>query len=268
MKKLNRTILIISLFLLLSSCLSHSSSVSSPKLYVALTFDYEDLYLNDNGTANMPEILKILEKHNATATFFVLGKTAKLHEDVIKELKARGYSIGVHTYFHNMPVFNKRDALLIDKIYHVNNTWEKSFKNSQAFLADLQRCLNETELMPMFRSPCLAVNWISNREEYFETLEKAGIIIDSSLYQEDKPFYYVGKVIEVPVTMSEDYFNFGYFKCKKIAKSCIDKNLPFVIVMHPQKLSLRNFERFLDFLEANYNVTYIRIEEVPIIYAQ
>jgi len=266
MKELDKIGLIISLFLLLSSCLSHSSSVSSPKLYVALTFDYEDLYLNDNGTANMPEILKILEKHNATATFFVLGKTAKLHEDVIKELKARGYSIGVHTYFHNMPVFNKRDALLIDKIYHVNNTWERSFKNSQAFLADLQRCLNETELMPMFRSPCLALNWVSNREEYFETLEKAGIIIDSSLYQEDKPFYYVGKVIEVPVTMSEDKFEH-----KKIAEkieNCTNKNLPLVIVMHPQKLSLRNFEEFLNFIEANYNVTYIKIEEVPTIYAQ
>jgi hypothetical protein len=213
----------------------------------------------------MPEILKILEKHNATATFFVLGKTAKLHEDVIKELKARGYSIGVHTYFHNMPVFNKQDALLIDKIYHVNNTWKKSFKTSQSFLADLQRCLNETGLMPMFRSPCLVVNWISNKEEYFETLEKAGIIIDSSLYQKNKPFYYIGKIIEVPVTISEDRFEH-----KRITEieNCIDKNLPLVIVSHPQKLSLRNFERFLDFLETNYNVTYIRIEEVPIIYAQ
>jgi len=119
--------------------------------------------------------------------------------------------------------------------------------------------------MPMFRSPCLVVNWISNKEEYFETLEKAGIIIDSSLYQKNKPFYYIGKVIEVPVTISEDRFEH-----KRITEieNCIDKNLPLVIVSHPQKLSLRNFERFLDFLETNYNVTYIRIEEVPIIYAQ
>ena len=62
MKKLNRTMLIISLFLLFSSCISYSSSVSSPKIYVALTFDYEDLYLNDNGTANMPEDTKNLGK--------------------------------------------------------------------------------------------------------------------------------------------------------------------------------------------------------------
>lgn len=260
-----RGIILILIFLLFSACLHGSNP---PKLYVALTFDYEDLYLNDKGTANIPEILKILDKHNATATFFVLGKTAKLHREIIEELKARGYSIGVHTYFHNLPIFNEEDALVIDKIYHTNNTWKKSFKTPNAFLVDLKRCMKETKAMPIFRSPCFAINWASDKDkkEYFETLEKAGIRIDSSIYQDDKPFYYVGRIIEVPVTISRDDFDFWFFKRKKIADNCVNKKLPLVITSHPQKLSLRNFDKFLGFLEENYNVTYIRIEEVPIIY--
>ena len=260
---MRRVILFFLLFLLLSAYIQERSP---PELYVALTFDYEDLYLNEKGTAKLPEILKILDKHNATATFFVLGKTAKLHKDIIKGLKARGYSIGIHTYFHNMPIFNEEDALAIDRIYHTNDTWEKSFKTPNNFLVDLQRCMKETKAMPMFRSPCLAINWVSDKKEYFETLQKAGIKIDSSIYQRDKPFYYVGKVIEVPVTISEDDFDFWFYKRKKIADNCINKKLPLVITSHPQKLSLRNFDKFLDSLEASYNVTYIRIEEVPIIY--
>lgn len=59
-----------------------------------LTFDagYE------NG--NTPAILDALKKHNAPATFFVVGSYISNNQDLIKRMAEEGHTVGNHTYNH------------------------------------------------------------------------------------------------------------------------------------------------------------------------
>ena len=61
---------------------------------VYLTFD-------DGPTPGVTEwILSTLEKYDAKATFFVLGKNAELYPDLYQKILAAGHKIGNHTYSH------------------------------------------------------------------------------------------------------------------------------------------------------------------------
>ncbi len=46
-------------------------------------------------------VLEQLEKYNAKATFFCIGKNAELHGELIDRIQAGGHAIGNHTYSHN-----------------------------------------------------------------------------------------------------------------------------------------------------------------------
>ena len=61
---------------------------------VFLTFD-------DGPTPGITEwILATLEKYNAKATFFVLGKNVELYPDLYRKIIAAGHKVGNHTYSH------------------------------------------------------------------------------------------------------------------------------------------------------------------------
>ena len=61
---------------------------------VYLTFD-------DGPTPGITEwILEMLRRHNAKATFFVLGKNVERYPDLYAKILAEGHSVGNHTYSH------------------------------------------------------------------------------------------------------------------------------------------------------------------------
>lgn len=64
------------------------------KKKVALTFDD-----GPHPKVTM-QILNTLEKYDAKATFFMLGKQVEKHTDIAKEVVSRGHEIGNHTYNH------------------------------------------------------------------------------------------------------------------------------------------------------------------------
>jgi peptidoglycan/xylan/chitin deacetylase (PgdA/CDA1 family) len=47
-----------------------------------------------------PQVLAVLARHHATATFFVLGEAAKRHPDLIADIAAAGHEIAPHTFDH------------------------------------------------------------------------------------------------------------------------------------------------------------------------
>lgn len=67
--------------------------VTSQKL-VALTFD------DGPHKKYTQEILDILQKYNAKATFFVMGGNAKLYPDLIKKEYAAGHEVANHSFTH------------------------------------------------------------------------------------------------------------------------------------------------------------------------
>ena len=61
---------------------------------VALTFD-------DGPSGNVtPKLLKLLEKYDAKATFFVVGEMAETYPEVLKDILAGGHTLGLHTVNH------------------------------------------------------------------------------------------------------------------------------------------------------------------------
>ena len=65
--------------------------------------DKEGLYLtfDDGPTPGVTEwLLQTLDKYNAKATFFVLGKNVELYPDLYQLILDRGHKIGNHTYSH------------------------------------------------------------------------------------------------------------------------------------------------------------------------
>lgn len=69
--------------------------VDTEKKQVALTFDVAW------GSKNIDDILNILDKHNAKATFFLVGSWIDDNEELVKEIYERGHEIGNHSNTHS-----------------------------------------------------------------------------------------------------------------------------------------------------------------------
>lgn len=61
---------------------------------IFLTFD-------DGPTPEVTEwVLDTLDRYDAKATFFCLGKNVDLHPEIFRKIKARGHAVGNHSYSH------------------------------------------------------------------------------------------------------------------------------------------------------------------------
>lgn len=99
---------------------------------IYLTFDcgYE------NG--NTPAILDALKKHNAPATFFVVGHFLESSPDLVKRMIEEGHTVGNHTYHH-------RDMPQISD--------EATFKKELDDVAAKFKEITATEIKPYYRPP-------------------------------------------------------------------------------------------------------------------
>lgn len=78
------------------------TKVNTQTKVIALTFD------DGSDGKNIPKILQILTDNNIKGTFFITGKAAKSHPDLIKKIASHGSLIGNHSYSH--PYFTKLTA--------------------------------------------------------------------------------------------------------------------------------------------------------------
>lgn len=72
----------------------------------------------DDGpdTVTTPLILDILKFYQVTATFFVTGKNARRHPDLIARILEQGHAIGNHTYSHDPLIMLKSSRQLKEEI--------------------------------------------------------------------------------------------------------------------------------------------------------
>lgn len=95
---------------------------------VAITFDV------NWGKDNTKEILDILDKNKAKATFFVIGKWMNDNEDIVKEMHLRGNEIGNHSYKHPNMINISKDRMVQEisatdsKIMKVTGEMPKLFR--------------------------------------------------------------------------------------------------------------------------------------------
>ncbi|RSD28518.1 polysaccharide deacetylase family protein [Mesobacillus subterraneus] len=82
--------------------------VQTEEKVVALTFD-------DGPTENVDQLLPLLEKYEAQATFFLIGKDIEKHPEEAEKLVEAGHQIGNHTYSHERMVL-KSPAFIKEEI--------------------------------------------------------------------------------------------------------------------------------------------------------
>ena len=108
---------------------------------VALTFD------DGPDPEHTPRILDMLDEGNAKAVFFVIARKAEQYPEVVKQIAARGHTVGVHSYGH--------DRLL-------------SLRLTSTIRADLGRCIEIIESITgtrptLFRPPVGPISYNMSR---------------------------------------------------------------------------------------------------------
>lgn len=78
--------------------------VETEQKVVALTFD-------DGPTENVEELLPLLEKYEAKATFFLIGKDIEGHPEEAEQIVKAGHQVGNHTYSHERMIFKSPSAI-------------------------------------------------------------------------------------------------------------------------------------------------------------
>lgn len=75
-----------------------------PSLIWKMPSEGKKLYLTfDDGPHPIitPRVLSLLNKYDAKATFFCIGKNVEAHKDIFNMIKEEGHSVGNHTFNHN-----------------------------------------------------------------------------------------------------------------------------------------------------------------------
>lgn len=93
---------------LLTSMVRHTigtiTHVSTQEAVVALTFD------DGPHPEFTPRLLDILERHQAHATFFMIGETAQRHPELVRRVAMAGHGIGNHSWDHlSFPLITSRE---------------------------------------------------------------------------------------------------------------------------------------------------------------
>lgn len=91
--------------------------IKTDEKIVALTFD------DGPHKKYTPEILDLLEKYNAKATFFVVGEHAEKNPEIVLKMYEDGHELAIHTYTHplrtNVPNLMKEIKQTHETLYGI-----------------------------------------------------------------------------------------------------------------------------------------------------
>jgi peptidoglycan/xylan/chitin deacetylase (PgdA/CDA1 family) len=92
------------LFLTTRSVIGTITRVTSQEPIAALTFD------DGPDPEYTPRLLDVLEKYHAHATFFMIGKAAHAHPELVRRVAQAGHAIGNHSWDHpSFPMIRGRE---------------------------------------------------------------------------------------------------------------------------------------------------------------
>lgn len=75
---------------------------------VALTFD------DGPSPEHTPRVLDLLDEAGVKATFFVIGRKAEAHPELVRAIVARGHALGLHSYAHDR-LFSLRSLRYVEQ---------------------------------------------------------------------------------------------------------------------------------------------------------
>jgi len=219
---------------------------------ICLTFDIEDWFQSENLREKFPpdswddcefrveentkKILKLLDKYEIKATFFILGWIAERLPKLVKEIYSKGHEIASHGYRHIMNSELTREEIFID-IQRSKNLLE-SIINDKIY---------------GYRAPTFSIT-----EDVIDALKKHEFKYDSSYHpfsknkrygkielEKDGYFYKKDKLLEIPLSVYKNNFfelpmaGGGYFRLypyyffKKIVNLYLRNNDFLIMYFHP-----------------------------------
>lgn len=108
--------IVVVIFTLCAASHAATSADSNDKM-IALTYD------DGPHPKYTPLILDVLKKHNACATFFMVGERAQNLPEIVSRINKEGHSIGNHTYDH-AELTRLSDTVAISQIERTNDIIE------------------------------------------------------------------------------------------------------------------------------------------------
>ncbi len=83
------------------------ASARMPARTIGLTFD------DGPDPTWTPQVLEVLRRHHVPATFFVVGSMGARHPELLREIRAAGSEVGLHTFTH--PDLGEASGMRIDR---------------------------------------------------------------------------------------------------------------------------------------------------------
>jgi len=160
---------------------------------------HSDSYLGISS--GIKKLVKILDKNQIKATFFVTGEVLKKYPAIFKKLNDEGHEIGIHGYSHRR--FDSLD--LREKEEEIENcisVYKKMFKtNPKAFRAPQHSIDNETiSLLKkrgfVYDSSICSRNVMLLRHLFKSGSNKAQIV--RSFFGKSKPYKFSNGLTEIP----------------------------------------------------------------------
>ena len=140
-----------------------------------------------------PRILDLLDRHDIPASFYIPGYVAETHEDLVRDIVARGHEVAHHGYMHEPPatLTREEEADVLDRGIEI-----------------LSRLTGSAPAG--YRSPSWELS-----EHSLELLADRGFTYDSSLMGDDVPYLVPvddRTIVEIPVHWELDdapYFSYA-----------------------------------------------------------
>jgi polysaccharide deacetylase family protein (PEP-CTERM system associated) len=235
-------------------------SNSAPRLVNAFTVDVEEHFqvsafekhisrddwhrYDSRVVLNTRRILRILERHEVRATFFVLGWIARHHPRLVREIHRAGHEVGSHSYWHRL-------------VYNLTpDQFREDLQHSKAVLEDITG-----QAITAYRAPSFSIT--RNSLWALPILAEEGIQVDSSIFPIRHDRYGIPdaprKIHEIPTeagTLTEfppsvlrwGWMNLpigggGYFRLypmnwtlRGLSHINSSRNDPFMFYVHPWEL--------------------------------
>ncbi|MFK2824115.1 polysaccharide deacetylase family protein [Bacillus sp. B190/17] len=190
---------------------------------VYLTFD-------DGPAPVTQEILDLLDRYEAKATFFMLEPNMRLYPDAVKEMVKQGHAAGMHGVTHNK-----------NKIYRSSQSVVDEMKTAQHTLEGLTGLKSH-----LIRTPYGSVPFMT--PEYREKVKEAEFKMwDWTIDSLDWKF------------RSQQYVPYVINQLQRPH----DESKPTVILLHEKTTTLQHLEQLLQYLQINHYKTEILNENLP-----
>jgi polysaccharide deacetylase family protein (PEP-CTERM system associated) len=151
------------------------------------------------------KLLRILDKFQTNATFFVLGNFAETYPDLIREIDAQGHEIACHGYSH----------------VRLQRFTEKEFRKDLELSLEILSNLIGKRILG-YRAPAFSIG--SHTPWFFDVLTECGIMYDSSVLQFTKKKTCFGISITEPILIANGTRSLIEIPVSTVSVSCI--NLP------------------------------------------